>query len=79
MSDKDRKKDVEPRGRRTREQAGADKLSPAMPAVGAALVSEFDPRLDQESETEKELEEATDNDEAEGRGARKSTDKSSKP
>jgi hypothetical protein len=66
MSDKNRKKDVEPRERRTREEAVADKLSPAMPAVGAALVSEFDPRLDQESETEKELEEAADNDDAEG-------------
>ncbi len=76
MSGKNRKKDVEPRERRTREEAVADKLSPAMPAVGAALVSEFDPRLDQESETEKELEEAAHDEEAERRGGRESIEKS---
>jgi hypothetical protein len=76
MSDKNRKKDVEPRERRTREEAVAEKLSPAMPAVGAALVSDLDPRLDQESETEKELKEAAHDEEAKGRRGRESVEKS---
>jgi hypothetical protein len=79
MSEKNREKDVEPRERRTREEAVANKLSPAMPPAGAALFNEFDPRLDQESETEKEIEMAADNDNDETESGRESTDTSDKP
>ena len=48
----------EPRERRNRAAAVSDVLSPAMPAVGAGLMIEADPRLNEVSETEEALKRA---------------------
>lgn len=44
---------------RTRKEAAADKISPAMPPAGAAMLADTDPALDTESETEANLKRAT--------------------
>lgn len=57
------KADVEPREPgnrdRSRQEAAAAKISPAVPAAGAAVLADTDPALDTESETKKNLERAT--------------------
>lgn len=47
------------RPERSRKAAVAAKLSPAMPAAGAALLADVDPALDTESETKASLRRAT--------------------
>ncbi len=44
---------------RTRKEAAAAKISPAMPSTGAAILADTDPALDTESETKANLERAT--------------------
>jgi hypothetical protein len=46
-------------GERDRKEAAAAKLSPAVPAAGAAILTDADPALDTESETEASARRAT--------------------
>lgn len=61
MSEPKRKTDDAPgrRERRTRKEAAAAKISPAVPPAGAAILADTDPALDTESETKANLERAT--------------------
>lgn len=53
---------------RSRKEAAADKISPAMPPAGAAILADTDPALDTESETEASLKCATGRDRMTGEG-----------
>ena len=44
---------------RTRKEAAAAKISPAVPPAGAAILADTDPALDTESETKANLERAS--------------------
>jgi hypothetical protein len=46
-------------GERSRQAAAASKISPAVPAAGAAILADADPALDTESETEAAARRAT--------------------
>ncbi len=50
-------------------EAAAEILHPAIPPAGAAIVMEADPRLHQESETEEELKQLVESNEAAERDA----------
>lgn len=65
MIDKPRRKDdattakSRKTGGRSRKEAAAAKISPAVPPAGAAILADTDPALDTESETRANLERAT--------------------